>query len=124
MGLAPDAILKPWVAFYVGLGLTNPQIVEYLKRLRRFNTDEYGLRYVVMKGVSMTEIDSLCIYSVITLKRRRQKWNMPATRGAGWHVGNIGPHIEDIRALFPSRGAGDMKMALLRQKGIMVSKYA
>ncbi|KAI0086273.1 hypothetical protein BDY19DRAFT_908518 [Irpex rosettiformis] len=89
----PDAQLQVVIEHYVTRGFSNPDISKKLRR--HFDPDTYAL-------------------SVSLIKKN--------TRGQAHTLESIGLAIEDIRSRFPSMGSRLMKVKLLREKGMGVSK--
>ncbi|OBZ74272.1 hypothetical protein A0H81_05042 [Grifola frondosa] len=97
----PELIIRPWIEHYVARGFKNPDIV---KRLRRhYDGDLYNL-------------------SLSALKKKRSIWNIKSTRGQAHTIESIADAVERVRLRFPSRGSRQMKVTLLFEERIHVSR--
>ncbi|KAI0694588.1 hypothetical protein BC835DRAFT_1306221 [Cytidiella melzeri] len=97
----PNDQLRTVVEHYYLRGFSNPEIAVKLRR--HFDPDVYAL-------------------SIPLVKKKRAEWNLTSARGQHHTIESIGPAIERIRAKFPTLGSRLMKVKLLREEKMMVSK--
>jgi hypothetical protein len=63
-------------------------------------------------------------YRIDLLKKRRSQWGLKSARGQAHTITSIGPAIERVRARFPKQGSHDMKLTLMHEEKMSVSRYA
>ncbi|KAI9429058.1 hypothetical protein H4582DRAFT_1827992 [Lactarius indigo] len=62
------------------------------------------------------------LFSVFTVRRRRQKWGLESTRRQKHTVQSIASHVIEVKKCFPNRGAETIRKALLFENKIHVSR--
>ncbi|KAG2353561.1 hypothetical protein BDR07DRAFT_1487655 [Suillus spraguei] len=99
----PDALIRPIIEDFVAKGYSNSEIVTRLRQY--YDTDTYNV-------------------SIDLLKKRRSQWGLKSARGQAHTITSIGPAIERVRARFPKQGSHDMKLTLMHEEKMSVSRYA